>query len=54
MRQNGMKLGGDQKAEFKKSYKFYRQISLMVLTKVAVNLSIFHGMDKCEQNEANI
>jgi hypothetical protein len=27
MRQNGMKLGGDLKAELKKSYKFYRQIS---------------------------
>jgi hypothetical protein len=35
--QNGMKFGRDQKVEFKKSFKLYRQNLLNVLMKVGYN-----------------
>jgi hypothetical protein len=35
MRQNEMKFSLDQKVEFKKSFKLYRQISVRALTKDA-------------------
>jgi hypothetical protein len=41
MRQNEMKFGLDQKVEFKKSFKLYRQIWVKAKTKVAGNFIYF-------------
>jgi len=44
-RQNSMKMGLDREVEFKKSLKFYCQILVRVLAKVALNFVNFgwHG-----------
>jgi hypothetical protein len=48
--QNSMKLGLDRKVEFEKSLKFYRQILVRVLAKVALNFVNFawHGQKVSE------
>jgi hypothetical protein len=54
MRQNHTKFGLEQKIVFKKSFEFYCQISVRIITKVAKIMSILHGINESEQNTANI